>query len=383
MVRKRVRRQLRVEVFPWRSTDRSTERRTHLRAELRERGGVKPLELFFDLVFVIAFTQCTALMAHDPSWGGLLRGVVVLAVVWWAWVCFAWLTSQVDPEEGSVRIIMLLVMVPLLMMCFAIPEAFGDRGLWFASAYGVVRLGHVALFLIGSRDDPALRRWVVIGLSITTGVVVASLVVASLVQPEWLKVLLWLVAIAADWGLPAKYGVDRWRLVPGHFAERHNLIIILALGESVIALSVGATVELDPTVALVGALGIGLAAALWWIYFDVVALVTARRLERATPGQERNRLARDSYSYLHFPMTAGIILSVARVRRGCPARGRALRGRAGVRAAGRHVVVHARPCGYDSASPAPSTSSGSCWRSCCSRSCRSRSRSMPSGRSPS
>jgi low temperature requirement protein LtrA len=302
------RQELRVEVFPWRGESRTTEHRARLRAELREGGGVKPLELFFDLVFVIAFTQCTALMAHDLTWAGLGRGVVALAVVWWAWVCFAWLTSLVDPEEGTVRIVMLLVMVALLMVAFAIPEAFGDRGLWFAVAYGVVRLGHVALFLMGSRDDAALRRWV-LGLAATTAVVVALLVAASFVDQPGLKVALWLVAIVADWGMPAKYGVDRWRLVPGHFAERHNLIIILALGESVIALGLGAEIELDATVAFVGALGIGLAAALWWIYFDVVAIVTARRLEQAPPGRERNRLARDSYSYLHFPMTAGIVLS--------------------------------------------------------------------------
>jgi low temperature requirement protein LtrA len=305
----RVRRQeLRVVVFPWRGEGRTTEHRARLRAELREGGGVKPLELFFDLVFVIAFTQCTALMAHDLTWGGLGRGVVALAVVWWAWVSFAWLTSLVHPEEGTVRIVMLLVMVALLMVAFAIPEAFGDRGLWFAVAYGLVRLGHVALFLMGSSDDAALRRWV-LGLAATTALVVALLVAASFVDQPELKVVLWLVAIAADWGMPAKYGVDRWRLVPGHFAERHNLIINLALGESVIALGLGAEIEPDATVAFVGALGIGLAAALWWIYFDVVAIVTARRLEQAAPGRERNRLARDSYSYLHFPMTAGIVLS--------------------------------------------------------------------------
>ena len=141
-----MRRDLWVEVFPWRREGRTAEHRARMRAELRERGGVKPLELFFDLVFVIAFTQCTALMAHDVTWGGLLRGVLAFAVVWWAWVSFAWLTSLVDPEEGTVRIVMLLVMVALLMVSFAIPEAFGDRGLWFAVAYGVVRLGHVPSF---------------------------------------------------------------------------------------------------------------------------------------------------------------------------------------------------------------------------------------------
>jgi low temperature requirement protein LtrA len=316
------RRELRVEVFPWRGERRTTEHRARLRAELRDGGGVKPLELFFDLVFVIAFTQCTALMAHDLTWAGLGRGVVALAVVWWAWVCFAWLTSLVDPEEGTVRIVMLLVMVALLMVAFAIPEAFGDRGRWFAVAYGFVRLGHVALFLMGSRDDAALRRWV-LGLAATTAVVVALLVVASFVDQPGLKVALWLVAIVADWGMPARYGVDRWRLVPGHFAERHNLIVILALGESVIALGLGAEIELDATVAFVGALGIGLAAALWWIYFDVVAIVTARRLEQAAPGRERNRLARDSYSYLHFPMTAGIVLSALAFEEAVPHGGEA------------------------------------------------------------
>ena len=314
MMRRWVRSERFVAVFPWRDEDRSTGdapgTRPHLRAELRDTdaGAVKPLELFFDLVFVIAFTQCTALMIHDATWSGLGHGVVVLAVVWWAWVGFAWLTSLVDPEEGSVRLLMFLVMASLLLVSFAIPEAFGDRGLWFAVAYGAVRVGHVALFLLASRDDAALHRWVAVGLAASTAAVVALLVLASFLPPGP-KVVVWLLAIGVDWGLPAVSGVDRWRLVPGHFAERHNLIVILALGESVIALGAGADVELDATVAVVGALGIGLASALWWIYFDVVAIVTARRLEQAEAGERRNRLARDSYSYLHFPMVAGIVLS--------------------------------------------------------------------------
>src|SRR5690349_15968953 len=158
-----------------------------------------------------------------------------------------------------------------------------------------------------TREDADLHRWVV-GLSVVTAVVVALLVVGALASPGW-QVALWLAALAIDCGFPARYGADRWRLVPGHFAERHNLVIILALGESVIALGLGAQAELDASVAVVGGLGIGLAAALWWIYFDIVALATARRLEQAPSGRERNRLARDSYSYLHFPMVAGIVLA--------------------------------------------------------------------------
>jgi len=117
-----------------------------------------------------------------------------------------------------------------------------------------------------------------------------------------------------DWGEPAIFGVEHWRLVPAHLAERHNLIIILALGESVVALGVGADLDFTVPVLLAAMLGIGLASALWWIYFDVVAPVTERRLTRAAEGRERNALARDSYSYLHFPMAVGIeLVSIRRV----------------------------------------------------------------------
>src|SRR5262249_38828447 len=147
-------------------------------AELRERESVKPLELFFDLVFVIAFTQCTALMARDPTWLGLGHGLLALAVIWWAWVCYAWLTSVVEPEEGSVRGVLLFAMAALLVVVLCVPEAFGDRALTFAIAYALVRIGHMTLFMIASRDSPALRRSV-LGFAINTTIAVALLIVAS------------------------------------------------------------------------------------------------------------------------------------------------------------------------------------------------------------
>ena len=138
--------------------------------------------------------------------------------------------------------------------------------------------------------------------------VVGLLVAASFVDGA-AQAALWVVAILLDCVAPAVFsGVEHWRLVPAHFAERHNLIIILALGESVIAIGVGAQVELTASVILAAVFAMGLAAALWWIYFDVVSLVTQRRLVRAAEGRERNALARDSYTYLHFPMVAGIVL---------------------------------------------------------------------------
>ena len=272
---------------------------------------MRPLELFFDLVFVVGFTQCTALMSTELSWRGLARGLAVLAVLWWAWTGYAWLTSVVDPEEGSVRIAMFVAMASLGIVALCVPEAFDDRALAFALAYGVVRGGHVALFALASRDDPALRRSVS-ALAVSATIAVSLLIVASFFDAT-VTAALWGLSIVFDWVGPALFRaegwMDGWKLVPAHFAERHNLVIIIALGESIVVLGHAAEGELTAGVYVAAVLGIGLASAVWWIYFDVVALVTERRLALATAGRQRNVLARDSYSYLHYPMVAGIILA--------------------------------------------------------------------------
>ena len=273
---------------------------------LREGETVKPLELYFDLVFVLGFTQCTALMSANPSWEAVGQGMLVLATLWWAWTGYAWLTSVIDPEEGAVRIAMFVAMAALLVVALCVPEAFGSRALAFALSYGVVRAGHIALFVLASREDRELRRSVV-DLAISTSIAVGLLAGASFFDGA-AQGGLWLLAIAFDMGGPALFGLAGWRLVPAHFAERNNLIIILALGESIVALGVGAEVGLDVGTIAAAVLGVALASAIWWTYFDVVALVTALRLTRATAGRERNALARDSYSYLHYPMVAGIVL---------------------------------------------------------------------------
>jgi low temperature requirement protein LtrA len=281
-------------------------RAPRLSAELREQESVKPLELYFDLVFVLGFTQCTALMAANPSWEAVGQGMLVLAVLWWAWAAYAWLTSVIDPEEGGVRIAFFGAMAGLLVVALCVPEAFDDRALAFALAYGVVRAGHIALFLLASREDPALRRSV-LGLAISTTMAVGLLVGASSLDGT-AQAGLWVLALLLDGGGPALFGLAGWRLIPAHFAERHNLVIILALGESIVALGIGANVDLSAGVIAAAVLGIALASAVWWLYFDVVALVTELRLTRAPEGPERNALARDSYSYLHYPMVAGIVL---------------------------------------------------------------------------
>jgi low temperature requirement protein LtrA len=273
---------------------------------MREGERVSPLELFFDLVFVLAITQCTALMAADPTWKGLGRGLLVLALLWWAWVGYAWLTSVVDPEDGGVRAVIFGAMVALLLVSICVPEAFGDLALEFALAYGAVRAGQIGMFSLASRDDPRLRKSV-LGLAAGTGLGIALLIAGALLD-GWMRAVVWSLALVLDIGGPYLFGSEGWRLQPGHFAERHGLIIIIALGESIVAIGVAAEVGLTWGIAAAAALGIVLTAGMWWIYFDVVAQVAARRLIEAPAGRVQNEMARDSYSYLHFVMVAGIVL---------------------------------------------------------------------------
>jgi low temperature requirement protein LtrA len=274
---------------------------------LREEARVTPLELFFDLVFVLALTQCTALMADQPTWEGLAKGMLVLAVMWWAWVGYAWLTSVIDPEEGAVRLVMFAAMAGLLIVALCVPGVFTDEALLFAGAYGVVRIAHLALFFLACRDDPLLRRAVFTGLTVSTAVAIGLLVIASFLDGI-AQGAVWALAIAIDMSGPLFHGQDGWRVVPGHFAERHGLIIIIALGESIVAIGIGAEGNVTAGVVIAASFGVMVAAAMWWLYFDVVALAAERRLADAAPGRERNTMARDSFSYLHLPMVAGIVL---------------------------------------------------------------------------
>ena len=277
-----------------------------LTAVLRDESRVTPLELFFDLVYVLALTQCTALMADDPTWEGLARGILVLGVMWWSWVGYAWLTSVVNPEEGAVRLVMFAAMAAFLVVALCVPGAFGDEALLFAAAYALVRFAQIGLFLIASREDPALRH-AVWGLLASTALGTGLLVGASFAD-GLLQGALWAAALGFDMAGPLVIDPGGWRLEPGHFAERHGLIVIIALGESIVAIGVGAEHGVTTGVVVAACLGMAIAAALWWLYFDIVALVAERRLSNAAPGRERNTIARDSFSYLHFPMVAGIVL---------------------------------------------------------------------------
>jgi low temperature requirement protein LtrA len=267
---------------------------------------VTPLELFFDLVFVYAITQVTLLMSVDPSWAGAGRGLLVLAALWWAWSGYAWLTNTLEPEEGPVRAGMFAAMAAMLVVALAVPEAFDADGVLFGVAYLIVRLLHLQLYAIAGKRDPDLLGAVV---RFTPSATLAPLIIlaAGFVDGP-AQAALWVVALALDYlgGLVGRG--QGWRVSPAHFAERHGLIVIIALGESIVAIGVGAAgVSLTPGIVSAAVLGIVVIAALWWAYFDVYAVMAQRQLSQ-TSGATRARLARDYYSYLHLPMIAGIVL---------------------------------------------------------------------------
>jgi low temperature requirement protein LtrA len=273
------------------------------RAEGQE--TVSPLELFFDLVFVLAITQVTGLMSDDPTWGGLGSGMLVLAALWWSWGAYAWLTNTIDPEEGGARIAIFGAMAAALVAALAVPDVFGDDALAFGLAYLFVRVMHLWLYGLGTRADQDAFG-AVLRLA-PTSLAGCGLILLAAAFDGPAQYALWGLALMIDYGGPLVAGVEGWHLQAKHFTERHALIVIIALGESIVAIGVGATEGLTLGIVAAAVLGIAIAAALWWAYFDVVALVAERRLHARTGG-DRNRAARDSYSYLHLPMIAGIIL---------------------------------------------------------------------------
>ncbi len=273
---------------------------------------VTPLELFFDLVFVFAFTQVTALISGDPTWAGLAKGLVVLGVLWWAWAAYAWLTNTVDAEEGEVRLVVFGAMVAMLVASLAVPDVFGNDAFVFACAYAVVRIAHLALYAFAGRGDRDLLA-AVARLSAGSLVAISLLFVASALDGP-AQTAVWVIALTCDFAGAFIGGGRGWRLEPGHFAERHGLIVIIAIGETIVALGASVTHDLGLGVITAAALGLAIAFALWWAYFDVVAIVAERRLREAT-GKEQLTMARDSYSYLHLPMIAGIILLAVGVKK--------------------------------------------------------------------
>ncbi len=274
---------------------------------------VTPLELFFDLVFVFAFTEVTTLMTNELSWAGLGRGLLVLAALWWAWTGYAWLTNTVDPEErGFATVALLVAMAAMFVAALAVPEAFDEHGVVFGVAYLIVRVMHLTLYALTANGNrqllSALARltpWTVIA---------ALLIVLAGFTDDGERIVLWLVALTIDYLGPLVGRGIGWRVHPAHFAERHGLIVIIALGESFIAIGLGANVSgLDAGVVVGAVLGLAIATCFWLAYFDFFAIRGHQLLVQAS-GVQRAAFARDAYSYLHLPMVTGIVLFAVAVK---------------------------------------------------------------------
>ncbi|HEX2505594.1 MAG TPA: low temperature requirement protein A, partial [Gaiellaceae bacterium] len=266
---------------------------------------VTPRELFFDLVFVFAFTQVATLLADDPTFAGMGRGVLVLAALWWTWSAYAWFTNTVDPEEGAVGAALLVALIAMFVAALVVPGIFDDEGVLFGAAFLVVCAVHLALYALAGRGNRDLLRavarlapWTLLGATL--------ILLAGFIDEA--RVWLWLAALGCAYVGAGLSGSAGWQVHPSHFTERYGLVLIIALGEAFISIGIGATgigIGLGEVAAAV--LGLLVATSFWLAYFDFFSIRGARALE-GLRGPERVALARDAYTYLHFPMIVGIVL---------------------------------------------------------------------------
>jgi low temperature requirement protein LtrA len=267
---------------------------------------VSPIELFFDLVFVFAFTQVTTLWLGQRSWDGLGRGLLVLAVLWWVWASYAWLTNAADIDTAVVWATLLFATGASFIAALAVPEAFGSHRLLFGVALFAVLAAFVGLYALVSRDEPELLAAVL--RMARTVVPAAALILAAAFAPAGIRPALWALAFVVGFFGSQLGGLGGWRVEPAHFAERHGLIVIIAIGESLGAIGFGARdTHLGAAVISAVVLGLVVAASFWLAYFDF-ASSGVQRLLAERRGAQRIAFARDAYTYLHLPIVAGIVL---------------------------------------------------------------------------
>jgi low temperature requirement protein LtrA len=274
---------------------------------VEQEHSVTPRELFFDLVFVFAFTQVATLLSDEPTFAGLGRGVLVVAALWWPWTAYAWLTNTVDPEEGFVGAALLVALIAMFLAALAVPDVFGDDGVLFGAAFLVVVAMHLALYALagrGHRDLLAavlrLAPWTLLGATL--------ILVAGFGFANGARIWLWVAALACTYVGAGLSGSTGWRVHPSHLAERYGLVLIIALGEAFVAIGIGATgvgIGLGEVVAAI--LGLLVATSFWLAYFDFFSIRGERMLAELR-GPDRIALARDVYAYAHLPMIVGIVL---------------------------------------------------------------------------
>ncbi|MPY58199.1 low temperature requirement protein A [Streptomyces spongiae] len=276
---------------------------------------VTPAELFFDLVFVYAITQVTALMAADASPLRLLGGMVVLALLWWCWCSFAWLGNVVRADSGAMFGVLVAVMAVVLAVSLTVPDVYADAPgglptpLVFVLCYGAVRILHLITYWISDPADEALhatlRRTALLSVAPPFALLLIGSAFTGLTQ-----ILIWLGAVLIDYLGIYVTGSSGWRVAsPGHFAERHGLIVIIALGESIVAIGVGVSgYTITAPVLLASTAGLLVVAGLWRLYFRRLADPAEHHLA-TLDGDDRTRLARDVYTFLHLPLVAGVVIT--------------------------------------------------------------------------
>ncbi|HEX6700172.1 MAG TPA: low temperature requirement protein A [Gaiellaceae bacterium] len=274
--------------------------------QLEREQRVTPLELFFDLVFVFGFTQVTTVFSDNPTWSGVGHGLLVLAALWWAWAAYAWLTNTVDPGEALVWGTTLVAMAAMFAAALAVPETFGRHGVVFGVAFLIVAVMQLMLYALSVRGDRDLLQAIL--RTAPSSVAGAAFILAAGFVDGGLKTLIWVVALAVGLFGPLLVGLSGWRVHPAHFVERHGLIVIIAIGESLVAIGFGARgTGLGAAVILAAVLGFVVAASFWLAYFDFFT-IRAHQLLSDRSGAPQIALARDAYTYLHLPMVAGIVL---------------------------------------------------------------------------
>src|SRR5215204_2406420 len=268
-----------------------------------------PVELFWDLVFVFAVTRVPTLLYKDLTWAGLGRAMLVLALVWWAWSAFVWMTNAHDPNDPAVRGVLFVAMILTFLVALSLPKAFGQEATVFALAYAGVRFLHLGLYVDASRRGNASLA-AIAGFATTVAIGMVLLIVGSLVADPG-RTWLWVAAAAIDYAGPAWLTRERLRgiqqVAVSHFAERYSLFIIICLGESIIAIGVGAADrDLNTELAAGVTLALLVTIGLWWAYFDRLA---GQAEDKLAAHDEPVLAAADAYSYLHLLLVSGIIVS--------------------------------------------------------------------------
>jgi low temperature requirement protein LtrA len=281
-----------------------------IREEAAVETRVSTLELFFDLVFVFTITQLTAVLIREETPQGLLAVVLMLGVIWWMYGGYAWLTNAVSPNRADRRLLLMVGMAGFLLIALSVPRAFGGSGLAFGIGYLVVTIVHAGLF---TRSDVQATVQAVFRIA-RFNLASALLVLAGGLAGGIAQYILWGLAFVLQAATPFLSRISGFRIQPAHFVERHGLVVIIALGESVVAVGIGLTGQsITVSLAIVAVLGLALTAALFWLYFGGDDARAEHALAIASP-ERRPWLALYAYGYAHVPILLGVVVLAAGVR---------------------------------------------------------------------